>query len=79
MSEAKERIPDSLLSFVVGGKLTKGWKNELNGYMQEYKSKGFSCGSFMEIIKGTPEIFGAANDKEIQTVLNYIDNNWDSI
>ena len=79
MSGEKERIPDSLLSYIVGGQLQPGWQNELNVYIQEYKSKGFSCGNFMEIIKGTPEIFGAASDKERQTVLDYIDNNWDSM
>ena len=79
MFEERDMIPEEMLSFVTGGKLEKGWKNELNGYMQEYKSKGFSCGRFMEIIEGTPDIFGAANDKERKTVMDYIDSHWDSI
>ena len=75
----ENHIPDLLLSAVVGGRLEKGWKLELEGYMQEYKSKGFSCGRFLEIIEGTPDIFGAANDKERKTVVDYINNRWDSI
>lgn len=79
MSEEMKQIPDEMLSDVTGGRLVKGWGNELRRYMKQYKDRGYSCGRFMQIIKGTPDIFGASNRRELQKVLDWVDNNWDSI
>ena len=72
-------IPDEMLDEVTAGRLQTGWKKELRHFMEMYKDKGYSCGRFLNLIKGDPHIFGASGKKERQTVINYVNRYWDKI
>lgn len=78
MENNMTRIPDDMLDLVTGG-LVKGWGRQLISYMAEYKRRGYSCGRFINLIKGTPDILGASSQKERKKVIDYIESHWDSI